>query len=169
MCDQLEALNSLVRKGGPSTQTANTVVQFLQTHRSVFEPSMWTAVSGSWDTAMDRVLSSLHQGDLGDSWGRFVEAWALMYAALSLGSCGSSTRYAIAQTPPSGPWGGRAICVPTRLPDIRIQRTYASRGECEMALQLLDPQFPAVPITSTVVCGQAGCDEHVSWAPKPSR
>ncbi len=80
-----------------------------------------------------------------------------------------SSRYAIIQTPPGGSWGGRAICAPTAAPDSHVTRTYASRGECEMALQLLDPQLPAVPITSSVRCDQAGCDEVVSWAPKPTR
>jgi hypothetical protein len=44
-----------------------------------------------------------------------------------------------------------------------IVRTYASRGEAEMALQLLEPQEAAVPITDKVVCGPAGCVQEVSW------
>ena len=108
------------------------------------------------------------RGDLASAWGEFVTAWKLIYASLKH-ICGPPFRWVITQTPPDGPWGGRAICAPTVDTMSALVRTYASRGECEMALQLLEPQEPAVPITDKVVCDQAGCVQTVSWAPKPSR
>lgn len=165
MCDQIDALNLRVTKGDASAQTSIQVLTFLRQTRPVFEPSMWTAVSGSWDIAEKRIVDALGRRDVPIErwWVQFVHAWNLMYLAIKIGSCGASPRYAVTQTPSTGPWGGRAICAPTFAPDSYVKRSYASRGECEMALQLLYPQAHAVPNTSYVTCDQAGCDEVVDW------
>jgi len=162
MCDTLDAINVKLREY-PSLENVHMALLFLKQARPVFEPSIWSAVSGSWDVAESRLLAATSPQE-------FLDAWNIMYLAIKTGAClQSPARYAITQTPADGPWGGRAVCAPTREPYSQTMRTYTSRGECEMGLQLLDPQFPAVPITSTVTCGSWGCDENVSWAPKPSR
>lgn len=168
MCDQLNYVNSLVL-GQPSVDTVVAVFDFLNTHRDQFRPIAWTAVCGPWDQAVDQVFNSMRKPPLETHWSTFVQAWNLVYAATKHICMPTSGRWMITQTPPNGPWGGRAICAPTLDPESKTRKSYSSRGECDMALQLLDPQEPAVAITDTVQCGQAGCDQVVSWAPKPTR
>ena len=169
MCDVLQQLNARVL-GAPSESSAMEVLAYLTSQKTILEPLAWTAVCGPWDAAVARVVHTVsgQRGDLASAWGEFVTAWKLIYASLKH-ICGPPFRWVITQTPPDGPWGGRAICAPTVDTMSALVRTYASRGECEMALQLLEPQEPAVPITDKVVCDQAGCVQTVSWAPKPSR
>ena len=166
MCDRLQELNMMVASQ-PSIETVTSVLEYL-THRwKQLEPHAWLAVSGPWEDAVRRVIDAVHEGPTATSWGEFSKAWNIIYASLKH-TC-RPHRWMVTQTPPNGPWGGRAISAPTYDIHNRVRRSYPTRGECDMALQLLSPQEPAVPITNTVVCGSMGCDERVSWAPKPTR
>ena len=167
MCDQLNHINSLVG-GNPAHDTVLRVFQFLDTNRKQLETVAWTAVCGPWQLAVDRVFDTMRKPPLEHAWPEFTRAWNLIYAAIKH-TCNPSYRWMVTQTPPNGPWGGRAICAPTLDTDSRVRRSYASRGECEMGLQLLEPQEPAVAITDTVQCSQGGCDQVISWAPRPAR
>ena len=118
---------------------------------------------------LDAVFDSMRAPPLATAWPAFVQAWGLIYAATKHTCMAPTPRWVVTQTPLEGPWGGRAICAPTLAPQSQLVRTYASRGECDMALQLLDPQEPAVAITDTVQCGEAGCDQVISWGPRPTR
>jgi len=168
MCDLLETMNTLVH-GSPSPATHSKIAHFLSFNAAEFRPCAWYAVCGDYDTAVEKVLAASRQTN---AWGEFVAAWDVLYTAIKYGCCDTQRthgRWMVTQTPADGPWGGRAICAPTLDPQSRVRRSYASQGECQMALQLLDPQEPAVATTSSVVCGAMGCDERVSWAPKPTR
>lgn len=165
MCDYIKNLNVMV-SGSPSADTVSMVLQFLDTERNNLEPHAWTAVCGPWQDAVDRVFETMTD-TLETAWPQFVHAWRVVYAAIKH-TC-TTTRWMVTQTPPDGPWGGRAICAPTLELHSRVQRSYSSRGECDMALQLLEPQEPAVAITDRVVCSELGCVQQIRWAPKPSR
>ena len=166
MCDQLQAVNNLVTSKA-SIESVTSVLEYLAANSKQLEPHAWLAVCGPWKQAIGRVFEAVREGPTESSWGEFKKAWDILYASLK--HICRPHRWMVTQTPPNGPWGGRAISAPTYDVHSKIRRSYASRGECDMALQLLSPQEPAVPITSTVVCGSAGCDERVSWAPKPTR
>jgi hypothetical protein len=166
MCDTLQSVNSAVQSQ-PSIQVVMTALEFLSLNATRLEPHVWLAVSGPWEAAVRRVFDAVRAGPTQSSWGEFSKAWAVVYASLKH-TC-QPHRWMVTQTPPGGPWGGRAISAPTYDTQNRVRRSYRSRGECDMALQLLSPQEPAVAVTSTVACGPMGCDERVSWAPKPSR
>jgi hypothetical protein len=168
MCDQLHSVNSAVR-ANPALDTVTMVFDFLNAHEHELGPIAWTAVCGPWDQAVDRVFDTMRVGPLHTAWPSFVNAWDRVYAATKHTCASPTSRWMVTQTPPDGPWGGRAICAPTLDPLSQVKRSYASRGECDMALQLLDPQEPAVAITDTVQCSEAGCDQVVSWAPRPTR
>lgn len=168
MCDQLNRINSAVQ-GGASTQTVAMVLNFLNENEQELGAVAWTAVCGPWERAVDAVFDSMRAPPLATAWPAFVQAWGLIYAATKHTCMAPTPRWVVTQTPLEGPWGGRAICAPTLAPQSQLVRTYASRGECDMALQLLDPQEPAVAITDTVQCGEAGCDQVISWGPRPTR
>ena len=163
MCDHLRNLDRLVRTQ-PGVLTRAAVADFLAVYAQQFRPCVWAAVSGDYDAAVSNMLEQ-------PTWGEFVKAWDVLAGAIRFGCCDARTegRWAVTQTPAGGPWGGRAICAPTLHPRDATRRTYPSRGMCEMALQLLDPQAPQVPTTSYVTCSATGCTEHVDWAPKPTR
>ena len=163
MCEPLQKINAMVTSE-PSIETVTSVLEYLS---SRLEPHAWLAVSGPWAPAVRRVFDSVEHGPTQSSWGEFSKAWAVIYASLKH-TC-RPHRWMVTQTPADGPWGGRAISAPTYDTASRVRRSYRTRAECDMALQLLSPQEPAVAITSSVVCGSMGCDERVSWAPKPTR
>jgi hypothetical protein len=166
MCDPLQSINTMVASE-PSIETVSTVLEYLSVHGKRLEPHAWLAVSGPWEAAIRRVFDTVWDGPTESSWGEFVKAWNVIYASLK--HICHPHRWMVTHTPPNGPWGGRAISAPTYDIKNRVRRSYRTRAECDMALQLSSPQEPVVPITSTVVCGSMGCDERVSWAPKPTQ
>jgi hypothetical protein len=166
MCDRLTDINVRVTSE-PSIETVTTVLEYLSAHAKQLQPHAWLAVSGPWEAAVRRVFDAVRDGPTESSWGGFSQAWAVIYASLK--HVCRPHRWMVTQTPPGGPWGGRAISAPTYDIHNRVRRSYRTRGECDMALQLLSPQEPAVALTNSVVCGSMGCDERVSWAPKPTR
>lgn len=165
MCETLEHLNLMVSTQ-PSIETVTSVLEYLSSWKRL-ESHAWLAVSGPWEPAVRRVFDAVQAGPTANSWGEFSKSWEVIYASLK--HICRPHRWMVTQTPPDGPWGGRAICAPTYDVANRVRRSYPTRAECDMALQLLSPQEPAVAVTSTVVCGSMGCDERVRWAPKPSR
>jgi len=169
MCDRLEFINTLIHSNPPAESTVLRVFNFVTANKQQFRGCSWDAVSGPYDEAVKRLFDIMRQGPLESAWEPFVKQWDVLYTAIKYGCCRESTKWRIAQTRPDGEWGGRAICAPASHPENETERLYESRGTCEMALQLLSPQEPAVPVTSYVTCNETGCSENVSWSRRPSR
>lgn len=116
----------------------------------------------------------LRAPDVQSNWYIASEEWAKFALAVSSGCCARlpdgqlGARWVVRQTPNVNPYFGRTICMPTLEPALDTQRSFGSKGECEMALTQLPPQQDYVPINTPTVCNEYGCSNEVQWGRKPS-
>lgn len=107
-------------------------------------------------------------------WQRLLDKWQKFYLSIRSGCCvelpdgNLGARYVIRQTPNKPPFFGRTICLPTLTPSKITERSYNTRGECELALSQLPPQVGAVPNLNGVYCNQYGCYNEPEWGRAPA-
>jgi len=103
------------------------------------------------------------------AWNVALDVWSKFHLAITTGCCARmpngdlGAKYVIRQTPNVSPYYGRTICMPTLTPARVTERSYASLGQCEMALSQLSPQAEYVPYQAQTYCNEFGCFLQPQW------
>lgn len=189
LCQQIDAINNLMWQSQyPSQQVvqqaANFLLQYDTAVRQQLGQCAWayacapTAIGAlPWSECLHRLTRALANAlDGNNNASQLVvarEQWAKFNLAVQSGCAGVlpdgrlGARWVVRQTPNAAPFFGRTVCMPTTSPATDTERTYASVGECELALMQLPPQQDYVPISTGTACNEYGCFNEVQWGRTP--